>query len=224
MKRALNAGILPPDHYALAEQVAGEYGPDVLTLESPVDSYDDISDGARGGIALAEAQPKVSFRAISEDDEYAAKAYHIAIRHVSGDRMVAIIEIVSPGNKSSRAAVRTFAEKAAELLRRGIHLLIIDLFPPSARDPQGIHKVIWDEFQDSDFNLPANRTLTLASYVGGARKEAFVEPIAMDGILADMPLFLSPEFYVPVPLDATYASAWEAVPRRWQSKLASPHT
>ena len=29
---ALNAGLLPPDYYALAEQLAGEFGPDVLAL------------------------------------------------------------------------------------------------------------------------------------------------------------------------------------------------
>jgi len=32
------------------------------------------------------------------------------------------------------------------LIRQGIHLLVIDLFPPGQRDPQGLHKAIWDEF------------------------------------------------------------------------------
>src|SRR5260370_27244079 len=32
--RALNRGVLPPEYYALAEQVAGGLGPDVLTLEN----------------------------------------------------------------------------------------------------------------------------------------------------------------------------------------------
>lgn len=35
IKRALNDGLLPSPYYALAEQVAGEYGPDVLALEGP---------------------------------------------------------------------------------------------------------------------------------------------------------------------------------------------
>ena len=34
ISRALNAGLLPPDYYALAEQVAGGRGPDVLALET----------------------------------------------------------------------------------------------------------------------------------------------------------------------------------------------
>ena len=57
--------------------------------------------------------------------------------------------------------------------------MIVDLFPPGPRDPQGIHKAIWDEFIDNDFPLPSDRTLTLASYIGGTFPEAFVEPIAV---------------------------------------------
>ena len=33
VKNALNQGVLPPDYYALGEQVAGGLHPDVLTLE-----------------------------------------------------------------------------------------------------------------------------------------------------------------------------------------------
>lgn len=44
--------------------------------------------------------------------------------------------------------------------------------------------------------------------------------------MPDMPLFLEPDRYVPVPLEATYRAAFEAVPRRWQQELdprASKH-
>ena len=54
--------------------------------------------------------------------------------------MIAMCEIVSPGNKNSRHGLRSFVEKAAYVLRAGIHLVILDLFPPGPRDPQGIHK------------------------------------------------------------------------------------
>ena len=33
LSRQLNRGLLPPDYYALAEQIAGGLGPDVLTLQ-----------------------------------------------------------------------------------------------------------------------------------------------------------------------------------------------
>lgn len=217
IKRALNSGLLPPDHYALAEQIAGGYGPDVLTLEGPTGRSE--PGEPRGAIALAEAQPKVSFRAKTEADIYAAKANRVAVRHVTDHRVVAVIEIVSPGNKSTRAALRTFAEKAAELLRGGIHLMIIDIFPPGPRDPQGIHKRIWEELDEREFMLPPDRRLTLASYIGGPTQEAFVEPVAVGAPLPEMPLFLTANVYVQVPLEATYQSAWRAVPAVWRKAL-----
>ncbi len=84
-------------------------------------------------------------RPIAETDMafYRRKQKTVTVRHVSGDRVVAIIEIVSPGNKAARNPMRAFVAKAAELLERQIHLLIVDLLPPGQRDPDGIHGEIW---------------------------------------------------------------------------------
>ena len=73
-------------------------------------------------------------------------------------RIVAILEIVSPGNKDSRAALRDFIEKTIDFLRAGIHVLIVYLFPPTPRDPFGIHKAIWDEIEEEDFSFPWGKT------------------------------------------------------------------
>lgn len=220
IKRALNRGLLPPDHYALAEQIAGGLGPDVLTLQGPTNGAPGPTSPG-GTVALATCPPRVWYRAKTEIDIYAAKAKVIAIRHTSNHRVVAMVEIVSPGNKNNRHGLRAFVEKAEELLRAGIHLLIVDLFPHSPRDPQGIHKVIWDEFLENDFTLPASRPLTLAAYIGGLIPEAFVEPASVGAPLSEMPLFLTPTVYVPVPLEKTYQSAWEAVPAFWQNVLTA---
>jgi hypothetical protein len=40
--------------------------------------------------------------------------------------------------------------------------------------------------------------------------------------LIDMPLFLTPDAYVNVPLEASYLSAYRGVPRRWRSVLDAP--
>ena len=137
---------------------------------------------------------------LAELDLYALKADRIAIRHRLGD-LVAVIEVVSPGNKSSRAAIRSFVDKAVAFLRQGVHLLIIDLFPPTPRDPQGIHKLIWDEIVEEPFELPADKPLTLAAYSAGAVKAAYIEPVAVDDVLPEMPVFLDPERYVLAPLE-----------------------
>jgi hypothetical protein len=222
LKRALNGGLLPANYYALAEQIVGGLGPDVLTLEGPT------ADGAppapsRGGvITLAANPPQVWHHARTEIDAYAARAKVLAIRHASDHRVVAVTEIVSPGNENSRHGARQFAAKAEELLRAGIHLLIVDLFPPSPRDPQGVHKLIWDELADNDFALPPDWPLTLAAYVGGPIPEAFVNVTAVGHKLPDMALFLTADEYVMVPLETTYQAAWEAVPAYWRNVLERP--
>ncbi|HUY32276.1 MAG TPA: DUF4058 family protein [Pirellulales bacterium] len=225
IKRALNQGLLPPEYYALAEQVAGGLHPDVLSLErSPEAGGDGPSSvsSPSGAIALAAAPPRVRFTATSESEAYTRKRRRIAIRHASGDHVVAIVEIVSPGNKGSRHTLRSFVEKSIELLDAGIHLLVLDLFPPGPRDPQGIHGAIWSEMIDGHFSLPPEKPLTLVSYSAGSSKRAFIEPTSVGDELPRMPLFLEPEFYVDVPLDASYQSAFDAVPRRWRDELAPP--
>jgi hypothetical protein len=49
----------------------------------------------------------------------------------------------------------------------------------------------------------------------------FVEATAVGAALRDMPLFLLPDEYVPLPLEATYQSAWEAVPSYWRDVLTN---
>src|SRR5205823_11856079 len=111
----------------------------------------------------------------------------------------------------TRYAVRSFVQKTTELLDAGIHLLILDLFPPGKRDPQGIHGAIWSRYdEDNPFALPAELPLTLAAYSAGAGVRAFIEPVAVGQALPEMPLFLTPNRYVPVPLEPAYQAAFDA--------------
>jgi hypothetical protein len=219
--RALNEGILPPDYYALAEQHAAGFGPDVLTLQGDGNGSSDNDGGpapaSSGGVLLAEPRLKP----IAETDMafYRRKQKVIAVRHVSGDGLIAVVEVVSPGNKASRNHLRSFVEKAAELLERRIHLLILDLFPPGRRDPQGIHAEIWEEVAGQEYTAPADKPLTLAAYESGLTIKAYVVPVAVGDALTDMPLFLDPEKAVEVPLEATYNAAFAEVPRRWRRVL-----
>ncbi|MFN0060748.1 MAG: DUF4058 family protein [Planctomycetota bacterium] len=218
IKRALNSGILPADYYALAEQHAAGFGPDVLTLESPPGN---VRATPMTGSGLQLAPPKVRVTAEADLEFYRRKQNTITVRHVSGDRVVAIVEIVSPGNKGGRGAFRAFVEKAADLLEQRIHLLILDLHPPSVRDPQGIHGAIWAEISGVEYLAPTDKRLTLASYESGDTTRAYVEPIAVGDALPDMPLFLEPRAYVNVPLDRCYQSAFAGVPTRWRQVLES---
>jgi hypothetical protein len=146
-----------------------------------------------------------------ESDIYAHRANRIVVKHHLG-RIIAVIEIVSPGNKDSRVALRDFVEKTGDFLRQGIHVLIIDLFPPTPRDPLGLHKVIWDEIFEEDFAFPPGKDRILASYKTGRERVAYLEPVAAGDPLPDMPLFLTNEVHVKVPLESTYQVAWDASP------------
>jgi hypothetical protein len=127
-----------------------------------------------------------------------------------------MIEIISPGNKSTGYALSKFVSKAVEVLEAGVRLLIIDLIPPGKLDLQGIHGAIWKEYTGEQFTAPAGKPLTLAAYIGGGAFEAYVEPTSVGSELIDMPLLLDPDSYVPTPLAMTYQSAWEAVPAVWR--------
>jgi hypothetical protein len=159
----------------------------------------------------------------TETVSYARKANRITIRHPDGD-VVAIIKIISPGNKDSRHAIRAFARKAVALLQAGVNLLIVDLFPPSRRDRQGIHKVIWDRLRDEPFTLPPDRPLTVVAYSAGTETVAYVEPVAVGDLLPDMPVFLNADRYVPCPLESTYQTAWAQFPEPLKGPLESPPT
>ena len=217
LSNVLNTGLLPQEYYALPEQQAAGFGPDVLTLQ---DQPPRAGDEEGGGTATAvQTRPQTRFMVETDVEFYRRKKSSIVVRHVSGDRIVAMIEIVSPGNKGSRHAIRAFVDKACELLEHRIHLLIIDPFPPGPRDPNGVHAAIWQEVEDTPFVLPADKPLTLVAYECDLKTRAYIEPIAVGDTLPDMALFLAPDVWVKVPLEATYQTAFAVMPRRWRRVL-----
>ena len=48
------------------------------------------------------------------------------------------------------------------------------------------------------------------------------EPVAVGDALPELPLFLTPEFYVQLPLNKTYCGAWTKIPRTWREVLEPP--
>jgi hypothetical protein len=193
IKRTLNDGLLPPEYYAISEQMAVEVEPDVIAMR----------DGPADNLATR-------------------KRRQVAVRHISDDKVVAVIEIVSPGNKDSKHSLRAFLTKTVDLLAKRVHLLLIDLFPPTPRDPHGIHAVIQEELAGTELELPADKPLTLAAYEADVPPMAYVEPVAVGDALPDMPLFLFPGGHVLVPLEKTYLKAWEGVPARWRKVIDPP--
>lgn len=160
IKRALNRGVLPPVDYALAEQIACGFDPEVVTLQQAAASQpfrvSQRGDGT-AGVMLADAPPQVAFHVVDESNWYVRKANAIVIHHVSDHRVVAVIGIVSPGSVSD---------------------------------------------------------------LSGELPQTFIEPLRIGGSLTPMPLFLTADQYVLVPLEATYHAAFDSVPEIWRTQLA----
>ena len=213
---ALNSGPLPAGYYALSEQVIGGPIPDLLTLQYKPRIVPDSQ--SERGISSAIAKPKTKYVQSFDLDAYAAKADEVVIHHPLG-QVVAVVEILSPGNKHSRAALHALIAKVVGLLTQGVHVLLVDLFPPSPRDPEGIHKALWEQFRDEPFVLPPEKRLTLASYSAGPALDAYVEPVAIGDALPDMPLFFEPGRYVYAPLETTYNTTWAACPAPLQEAV-----
>jgi hypothetical protein len=220
LNNALNGGLLPRDYYALVEQHAGRFVSDVLTLHaSRPNGEPPLHLPSSGGIALAEAPPKVR-RELTGTETYRQRRRTLAIRHVSGHRLVALLEIVSPANKDRVGTVEELVAKVIEALDLGIHVLLVDVFPPSRHDPQGMHGAVWDNFDEGPYDLPVEEPLTVASYAAGPPVKAYLEHLATDHALPDnMPLFLQSDRYIPVPLEATYQAAYRGVPALWREVL-----
>src|SRR5262249_16845167 len=119
IKDALNAGRLPKGMSALVEQRSGPREGDILTIERRTPPQ--RSGTGEGGGVLTQERPTTTIVRRTTKAIFAARANRIVVRHHLG-RIVAVIEILSPGNKDSRSAVRDFVVKAVDFLRQGIHL------------------------------------------------------------------------------------------------------
>ena len=88
LRDALNAGVLPPDYFALVEQRVGGPIPDVLTLSLTSAAPESASDTQTH--AVATAPPRMAAARGSPAHLYARKANRITVRHRHG-RVVALI-------------------------------------------------------------------------------------------------------------------------------------
>ena len=230
LSKQLNGGLLPEPYYAQAEPQGGftveedaddpdpaangggprRFEGDLLTLRDS----DYTGDAPAGGVALADSPPRVRMTG-----PLSGPARRIAVRHSSGDRTVALIELVSPGNRDGRGKVASFCDKIAAAIRGGVHVLLVDLFPPNALLPTGMHGAVMERF-DGDYLPPDGEPLACAAYRaarGGGT--TFVEPLRVGDRPPTMPLFLRPTHYVDLPLAPGYAEAYRPTPAKFRRVL-----
>jgi hypothetical protein len=219
MRKTLNGGLLPDGFYAMAEQHAGETIPDVLALHTSDPDAGPLPEPAGGVATVTKTRPKVDSR-LTASASPKGKRRTITIRHVSGHRVVALIEIVSSANKDRKAHVTTFVNKMVAALQLGIHVLLIDPFPAGKHDPGGMHGAVWDRFEpDEDNAPPEDRPFALASYTGGSPAKAFVSFVSVGDKLPTVPVFLTAARYVDLELEPGYAEAYGGMPEFWRNVI-----
>ena len=197
-----------------------------------------ISRAMNGGLlpaghySLIQRRPATE-RHVSRDTEsdalnYARRADRIAVFDHATEAMVSVIDIVSPGVKEDMRAARAFIRSVAALAEGGVHVLLVDLFPPTPGLPQRIDRAVWSGHNDGEpFILHAGelsreqvvKPLTLVSCAARTAVAVYVEPVAVGGELPDLPVFLTTDRYVSCPLAATYQSAWDDVPAPFRPVL-----
>ena len=186
LRKALNRGLLPAGYYAQAEQRANDTIPDVLALHES----DPLEAPVRGSRRT------------------------LTIRSTTGHRIIAFVEIVSPSNKDRLDSVTEFAAKVRAALTIGVHVLMIDPFPPGSSDPAGMHAEVWRRISGGKAPRRAERPLAFASYLAAKPVQAFVNHLAIGDTLPDMPLK-----YVDVPLESTYMAAYAGMPDFWRKVI-----
>lgn len=144
----------------------------------------------------------------------------LAVRAEAGDRLVAVIEVVSRGNKASRDGIGSFLRESAELLGAGVHLALLDPHAPGPRDPAGLHNELWDYLTGRGHELPADAPQAYTAWEADAGGVVpYAVTVAAGGPLPDLPLFLRPGGCVELPLEATATAAFAALPARRRALL-----
>lgn len=218
----LNSGLLPDGYFADGEQVTRDKADvddarrvgDIIALQPRPRLFDDPPRdvGELVEDAPPQAQVHLTLRVVE------APRRHVVIRHKTGHRVVALIEIVSPANKDRPGHIEDFTKKVADALKAGIHVMVLDLFPPGRHDPNGLHDALVGHLEPDEYALPGERVRTLASYVGGPG-DAYLEHPSVGDPLPVMPLFLTPDRYVNLPLEPSYQLAWSGTPYIYREVL-----
>ena len=212
----LNGGALPEGYYAMAEQHAGAKIADVLTLQAGAPPRANGSPT----VAVLEKPPKAMRKLVLTVEDSLRRARRtVAIRHVSNHRIVALIEIFSPANKDRPASVEAVRDKAYDVISQGIHLLVVDLFPPGPHDPHGLAGAAWENLGPVEDFPPADKPLGLGAFMAAKLPEAYVDAVAVGEPLPGMALFLEVDGCIRAPLEATYLQAYRGVPAYWRAVL-----
>ncbi len=200
---------LPPRYVAAPRVHCGGYVEiDVSTYEKDEpNSFVPEAGTDEGSVATAVwAPPRPTFRVaadLPDQDEYEVRVYDLKRNR----RLVAAVEIVSPGNKDRPEERRAFVAKCAVLLQQRVSVAIVDLVTTRRSNLYG--ELLELIGQTDPFLAPEPPPLYAVACrqtrSGDSRHfEAWADPLAVGQPLPTLPLWLADDLAAPLELEATY--------------------
>jgi hypothetical protein len=205
---ALTERWLPPNY--IAEEHA-HLGPSV-EIDVATFAQEAAATGEEGG-AVATVGPKVWAPPAADGVLPAVFPDTFEVRVLStdtGPKMVAAIELISPGNKDRSAERRAFATKCASYLYQGISVIIVDIVTNRRAN---LHNEVLRVMEAPDaLQLPPEASLYAVAYRPlrrgtGDAIDVWRRPLALGQALPTLPLGLRADLVIPVDFESAYAEA-----------------
>ncbi len=195
-----------------ANYVAGPHVHVGAQIEVDVGTFDQesilaTSSDSQGGLATelyAPPQPSLEIQtALGDIDEYEVRVYDVR----RDRRLVAAIELISPGNKDRPETRAQFVAKYAALLRNSVCVVLVDIVTSKDFNLYSELLSLIGEL-DPQLSVPPSATYAVSCrwHPRGAEfwLEAWNETLALNQSLPVLPLWLSETFAISLDLESSY--------------------
>ncbi|MFL5339345.1 MAG: DUF4058 family protein [Gemmataceae bacterium] len=211
MARAFNRRTRGQRYFAEPQvTVTGGIEIDVANFESAEGENGETSTSGNGAVAVAApawAPPKTALvMATTLPDDIEVQIY----KEEGGARLVAAIELVSPGNKDRPESRRDFVAKCSAYLQRGIGLVIVDVV--TDRHANLHNELVRFLGQADSLEMSPEAPIYVVSYRtqanrGVSQTEIWPYALAVGQGLPVVPLSLRDGPTLPLELESTYTEA-----------------
>src|SRR6516162_9740825 len=201
---------LLPEGYVAAPGVhlGTSFEIDVSAYEQDETGHAENTAAAEGGVAVARWAPPSPTLTLETDwpdqDEYEVRVYDE--RH--GRRLVAAIELVSPGNKDRPESRRAFVAKVAALLQQDVCVSLVDLVTIRQFNLYGD---VLELIGRPDLAAGVKDTFLYAATLRGRKRlhqrpllDAWFYPMIVGQPLPSLPVWLDIDLRVMLELEASY--------------------
>lgn len=205
MVRHLNLRLLPARYRAEPQTHLGSQAEVDIGSWDAEPQTESLTAAQGGGTAVwAPPQPALTLQSDLDDpDIFEVKVYD----ELRQSRLVAAIELVSPGNKDREAHRRDFVLKCASYLRTEVALVVIDIV--TSRRPNLFEALVEllkvvevdGNWEPSDLYAFAMKPQGLPK---GWRVRTWPLTLRISEPLPTLPLWLAEQFAVPLDLEASY--------------------